>query len=418
MGCLLSTTSQRKKESAETLGELAIFLPGLRIPKTSDPSLPIGQRSTETHLERLSTLRARIAAIAAQEAHAFLKADRTPPSSHQDGPPPADLNELLEEYLAVLLVPVKDGSQSIEGVQFSWVNQSSRTEDPCISCAWYEVLSVLHLMASLCFSEVNRLFLSSAPEDEDKRGSIDILLKAAGYVDCAVREVLPRIPLHLRKDLPPDLSEGLLRAICHQALALAVDVQLGIAIDSPKATLAVKRRLACEMAKHWQQAQESIAQIPCTQGWRFKYQSYIKCKCAEANAAAYYFHGQFLDESITERSVDSGAIALLTAEEYLKECIQGGEAFNSAPPRSSPPATWGNMKFLSKVIPRDAQNKRRRNPALNNQKSVVQSAQPLPDFILALKPDGYDLPLQEESSLDENNQRRDEGDGARPHSEV
>jgi len=32
-----------------------------------------------------------------------------------------------------------------------------------------------------------------------------------------------------------------------------VDIQLGMAIDSTKATLAVKRRLACEMVKCWQQ---------------------------------------------------------------------------------------------------------------------------------------------------------------------
>lgn len=34
-----------------------------------------------------------------------------------------------------------------------------------------------------------------------------------------------------------------------------VDIQLGMAIDSAKATLAVKRRLACEMVKYWQQVQ-------------------------------------------------------------------------------------------------------------------------------------------------------------------
>ena len=33
----------------------------------------------------------------------------------------------------------------------------------------------------------------------------------------------------------------------------AIDIQLGMAIDSTKATLAVKRRLACEMVKCWQQ---------------------------------------------------------------------------------------------------------------------------------------------------------------------
>lgn len=36
-------------------------------------------------------------------------------------------------------------------------------------------------------------------------------------------------------------------------LIQGVDIQLGIAIDSSKATLAVKRRLSCEMVKYWQQ---------------------------------------------------------------------------------------------------------------------------------------------------------------------
>jgi hypothetical protein len=39
----------------------------------------------------------------------------------------------------------------------------------------------------------------------------------------------------------------------------AIDVQLGLAIDSPKATLAVKRRLACEMVKCWQQVRLIIS---------------------------------------------------------------------------------------------------------------------------------------------------------------
>ena len=42
----------------------------------------------------------------------------------------------------------------------------------------------------------------------------------------------------------------------------AIDVQLGLAIDSPKATLAVKRRLACEMVKCWQQVRiDSISML-------------------------------------------------------------------------------------------------------------------------------------------------------------
>ena len=33
---------------------------------------------------------------------------------------------------------------------------------------------------------------------ENKRDSIDVFLKVAGYLECAVSDVLPRIPFHLR----------------------------------------------------------------------------------------------------------------------------------------------------------------------------------------------------------------------------
>jgi hypothetical protein len=39
----------------------------------------------------------------------------------------------------------------------------------------------------------------------------------------------------------------------HLQIIQGVDMQLGLAIDNPKATLAVKRRLACELVKYWQQ---------------------------------------------------------------------------------------------------------------------------------------------------------------------
>lgn len=35
-------------------------------------------------------------------------------------------------------------------------------------------------------------------------------------------------------------------------LEQGVDIQLGLAIENTKPTLAVKRRLACEMVKYWQ----------------------------------------------------------------------------------------------------------------------------------------------------------------------
>ena len=51
--------------------------------------------------------------------------------------------------------------------------------------------------------------------------------------------------------------QGLAGAIIHLKILQGVDMQLGLAIDNPKATLAVKRRLACEMIKCWKQVSYS-----------------------------------------------------------------------------------------------------------------------------------------------------------------
>ncbi|CAA6655720.1 unnamed protein product [Spirodela intermedia] len=410
MGCLVSTPRhgrESKGRSPDSLGEVAVFLPVLRIPKSADLSVPLGHRLPKKYLERLSALRIRLVVIATEEAPAALKARRTETETQLGGSALSDLWQSLEEYLPVLLRLVKEGSQTTDKVQFVWINQNTDSEETCISDAWYEVLSVLHLMAILSLSEVNLLLLpkttaegrQATVSEENKRSSIDVFLKAAGYVDCAVRDVLPQIPLQLRKYLPLDLSEGLLRALCQQALAQAVDVQLGMAIDCPKATLAVKRRLACEMVKHWQQAQDNVSQIPFSGGWGFKYQLYIKWKHVEAKAAAYYFHGLILDEGNTEKSYGTAVVAVRAAEEFLKESKRGCEAFNSAPPLSR------SRRYLSEKIPKDAQSMMRRNREFYSHGTFPQMAPPLPDFVLALKPDEYRLPPPD-PSWDEEDQHR------------
>jgi hypothetical protein len=49
------------------------------------------------------------------------------------------------------------------------------------------------------------------------------------------------------------VTQGSAGVINHLKILQGVDMQLGLAIDNPKATLAVKRRLACEMIKCWKQ---------------------------------------------------------------------------------------------------------------------------------------------------------------------
>ena len=401
MGCLVSTPTDTaaNRRRPKNVGEVAVFVPGLRIPKSVDFSLMLGDSLSKSSVERLSALRTRMVVMAAQEAPAAIRPRRKAATQH-GGSSLADLLRALEEYLPVVLGLAKDGTDLAKKVQFVWCNQEDNAEETCMANAWYEVLSVLHLMAMLCFSEANLLLLPKTSSDgyqpklseENRRASIDIFLKAAGYLDCALSQVLPQLPPELRADLPIDLAEGNLRAFSMQALGEAIDIQLGMAIDSPKATLAVKRRLACEMVKCWHQAQDSIAQVPLTEGWGQKHHAYVKWKFIEAKATAYYYHGMILDEGNTEKSHGMAVAALQAADEFLKESKKACEAFHSLPPTSRNPPLWGSMKYLFEKIPKDAATRVRINRDLYSQERIFEKAPTLPDFAVALKSDDYQLP--------------------------
>ncbi|XP_073147204.1 uncharacterized protein [Henckelia pumila] len=345
--------------------------------------------------------------MAAQEAPTITRTRRK--SATQHGSTVGDLLQALEDYLPVLLGLVKNGSLSQHKVQFVWVNQEDEAEETEMFSTWYEILSVLHLMSMLSLSQANLLLLPRTSIDgyqpklseENRRSSVDVFLKAAGYLDCAVRHVLPQFPNELRRNLPVDLAEGVLRALCLQALGQGVDIQLGLAIDSAKATLAVKRRLACEMVKYWQQAQDNIMNLPLANGWGEKHSLFVKWKHIEAKAAAYYYHGLILDEGNTEKSHGMAVAALQAADEYLKESKKAGEAFNASVPVSRNTLLWGTMKYLSEKIPKDTSNKVRINKDLYTYEKIMETAPALPDFALALKPDEYQLPPVDVSWNDE-----------------
>ncbi|XP_042375414.1 uncharacterized protein LOC121969394 isoform X1 [Zingiber officinale] len=405
MGCLVSKEKDSdigNRKRPGNVGEVAVFVPGLRVPKSVDLFQSLGDSLPRSLIERLSALRTRIVVMAAQEAPTVAKPRRKTATQH-GGSSLADLRQALEDYLPVLLGLVKDGSQLVDSVHFVWTNQEDDAEvvlyETKIANAWYEVLSILHLMAMLCFSEANSLLLPKTSSDtnlkiseESRRTAIDLFLKAAGYLDCAIQHVLPQLPPDLRMDLPVDLAEGVLHSLLMQALGQSVDIQLGMAMDSPKATLAVKRRLACEMLKCWHQAEDSITKYPLAEGWRGKHQLFIKWKYVEAKAAAYYYHGVILDEGNTEKSHRMAVAALQTAEEFLKQSKKASDAFNAMPPTSRNPPSWGSMKYLYEKIPKDAANKVRINQDLYSQDRILERAPTLPDFAVALKPDNYRLP--------------------------
>ncbi|CAN1265796.1 BRO1 domain-containing protein BROX [Linum perenne] len=401
MGCIVSTPkdSGGNRRRPASIGELTVYVPGFRIPKPVDFSLALGDHLSKNLVEQLSALRTRIVVMAGQEAPTVTRTRRR--ATQHGGSTLADLHQALEDYLPVLVGLVKDGSQLQHTIQFVWMNQEDEAEETAMSNAWYEILSVLHLMAVLSLSQANLLLLPRTSSDgyqpkvseESRRASVDIFLKAAGYLDCAVRHVLPHLPAALsRRDLPVDLVEGVLRALSLQALGQSVDIQLGMAIDSAKATLAVKRRLACEMVKYWQQAQDNIMNLPLANGWGEKHRLFIKWKHVEAKAAAYYYHGLILDEGNTEKSHGMAVAALQAADEFFKESKRACEAFNSASPTSRNTPLWGTMKYLSEKIPRDTSSKVRINRDLYSHEKIMETAPTLPDFALALKPDDYQLP--------------------------
>ncbi|KAL4280492.1 hypothetical protein GQ457_03G005140 [Hibiscus cannabinus] len=279
MGCLLSTPDAAggARRRPKNIGEIVVFVPGLRIPRPLDFAQPLGDGLSKSLVERLSALRTRIEVMAGQEAPMTTKPRRT--ATQHGGSTLTDLQQALEDYLPVLLGLVENGNRLKHNLRFCWINQEEVSEETTMSDSWYEVLSVLHLMAILLFSQANLLLLPSKSTggyqntslEDCKRASIDIFLKAAGYLDFAVQKVLPQLPLELRNDLPLDLTEGVLKSLCLQALGQGVEIQLGMAIDSIKATLAVKRRLACEMVKYWHQAHEYIKDLPLENGWGEKH---------------------------------------------------------------------------------------------------------------------------------------------------
>ncbi|XP_077220757.1 uncharacterized protein LOC143854602 isoform X1 [Tasmannia lanceolata] len=437
MGCLVSTQKDGGglRRRPGNVGEVFVFVPGIRIPKTLDFSQPLGGCLSKSLAERLSALRTRIVVMAGQEVPTNPRPRRKTATQH-GGSTLADLQQALEDYLPVLLGLVKHGSQLKNIVQFVWVNHEDDAEETAMSNAWYEVLSVLHLMAMLSLSQANLLLLPKTSTDgyqpkvseENRTTSVDIFLKAAGYLDCAIRYVLPQMPPELRAPSGPirrsnasSLSASTRPVVLFshegvhnvwpsgQSLMLfiqGVDIQLGMAIDSTKATLAVKRRLACEMVKYWHQAQENIIHLPLTNGWGEKHQLFVKWKHVEAKAAAYYYHGLILDEGNTEKSHCMAVAALQAAEEFLKESKKTCEAFSMAPPTSRNPPLWGTMKYLSEKIPKDTSSKVRINQDLYNHERIIGTTPALPDFALALKPDEYQLPQVDPWWNDEDDQSR------------
>lgn len=64
------------------VGEISVFVPGLRIPKPVDFSLSLTDHVSKTLVERFSALRTRIVVMAGQEAPTFTRTKRRTATQH------------------------------------------------------------------------------------------------------------------------------------------------------------------------------------------------------------------------------------------------------------------------------------------------------------------------------------------------
>eukprot|EP00250_Pteridium_aquilinum_P010298 c19276_g1_i1 orf=158-1378(+) len=404
MGCLLSLARNDGDASSHNQAEMipmAVFAPGMRVPcQPLDFSSKLHGLFPAQILDQLSSSQARVVALAraAEEEAASLlsklKSRRNCATQH-GGKAVADLQQALEDYLILLLGLTKEGNESTRAVPFAWKNQEDTQLETSISDCHYEVLSVLHVMAVLGLMQANLLLSPKASSDyqtrtteERRKEAIDVFLKVSGLLECAMKFVMPKLSQELKAKLPTDLKDDVLQALSMQALGQSVEIQLGLAVDNLKATLAVKRRLACEQVKYWQKAHENLQNVDVGGCWGGKHHLFVSWKLAAAKAAAFYFHGLILDEGSEAGTHAKAIVCLQTADGHLKESQKLCVNFCLANPTTRSIPIWGAMKYLTERIPREYSSKAR----MNRGEKVPNQVPELPDFPLSLHPEEFKLP--------------------------
>ncbi|KAL2529235.1 Endosomal targeting BRO1-like domain-containing protein [Forsythia ovata] len=342
---LISAVGKKEKKRKKSIREVTVFVPSLCIPVQSDLQKTLRGLIPKDLVDRISSLRNQIVLVAEDTGGSAI----------------SELQKALEDYLSLLL----------ELVEFKWKDLDNGRQEICVANSWFELLFVLHTMAMLTLTEANNKLI---PKDNSlserlvsadcMRDAVDLLLKAAGYLDFCVNNVLPRLPPDTKNMLPTDLHESVLEAISNQALAQGTELQLGLAVQSQNATLPVKRRLACELLTYFGQAHCALSEGNNNGKAGMKHMLFLKCKYLEAKAAAYYYHGLILDKG-TEPSCHISALV---------------------------PPPWGAMKHLHKKIPETASKKSQMYGYPLDQEKGLQILPDLPEFQLSLKPDDYELP--------------------------
>ncbi|KAG1370183.1 hypothetical protein COCNU_15G005490 [Cocos nucifera] len=386
MGCTssipISYIVGKRRKKPSRIHEVAVFVPALRIPLAVDLVRPLRGLVSRDVSDKLSTLRGRIVSLAEETYLASV-------------PTVSELQRALEEYVPVLLGLTKK-------VEFKWKSLGDDDQEACLASAWYELLSVVHMMAMLSLLEANLMLVPKDSLDEcerkvsegAKKVAVDLLLKAAGCLDYCVHRIHVQLPMQIRKSLPSSLQEGMLEAISIQALAQSVEMQLGLALECEKATLSVKRRLACEAVSYFSQVLYCLSDCDMRDAYGKKLLLFIKWKYLEAKAAAYYYHGLVLDKGNGSSNHLNAVCCLFAAEELLTDSKRACLSFCLAAPVTRVPPAWGVMKHLRKKIPEVASKKSQMYGYLIEQdkNGAFQSLPDLPEFPLSLKPDDYELP--------------------------
>lgn len=84
MGCLVSTPKDTggNRRRPGNVGEVSVYVPGLRIPKPVDFSQSLGDHLSKSVVERLSALRTRIVVMAGQEGPTITRTRRKTATQH------------------------------------------------------------------------------------------------------------------------------------------------------------------------------------------------------------------------------------------------------------------------------------------------------------------------------------------------
>uniref|UniRef100_A0A6N2MMS6 BRO1 domain-containing protein n=1 Tax=Salix viminalis TaxID=40686 RepID=A0A6N2MMS6_SALVM len=428
MGCGASIYAVGKRKKKTNIPEVVVYVPSMRIPAQSDLQRPLRGLIPHDLADRLGCLRNQIVLVAEDTGEigkghivsgncAFLLLKgifeflyfengvgnliATQIVVDAGGSAVAELRRALEEYLPLLIGLTKKEHGLEDLVEFRWKNlEDGRPQENSVANSWFELLSVIHMLAMLHLSEANSLMI---PKDHSgsgirvvssdcKRDSVDLLLKASGCLVFCVHEIMAHLPPDIKKKFSRDFQDGALEAISIQALGQGTEIQLGLAVESQKASLSVKRRLACEQLIYFGQAYHFLSESGMSNMHGKKHLCFIKWKFLEAKAAAYYYHGLILDKGTEPACHVTAVCCFLAADGLLSESKKACFTFCLTAPVTRSPPLWGAMKHLTQKIPEVAARKSQMYGYLLEEEKALQALPDLPDFQLSLVPDDYILP--------------------------